>query len=462
MPSAKSVALTAILCFLTPFTLFAQAPLPSGWPSRLELGLADGPNGAAALRATTTFGFRYQYLAGGVNTGNGWATWNPNGDFVRFYIQESIAAGITPAFSYYMLRQSYPGGGDEREANYINANNADTMTAFYNDLMLFFQRAGAFPSQRVFLHVEPDFWGHMQHRLGGDDARLITARVSDTGIPQLAGLPNTVSGLAQAIVRLRDVFAPNVWLGYHLSVWGTRTDISLQDPPDDVIDQLTQRSAAFYRSLDANFDVVVAEFSDRDAAYFQYVANDGGRSWWDDADFRRNLRYLGGFSAAVNRRLVMWQIPLGNTKMRAMNNWTGHYQDNRPELLLDDPNRTKLTAYRDAGVIALLFGAGAPFTTCACDLQGDGVTNPGDINGNVIASELAPPGTTPQLTTRNGTPTLVTPHAADDDGGFFKWKALQYYQNGALSLSGGGGGGGGGGGEDGSAPRRPTNVRIVR
>ena len=32
----------------------------------------------------------------------------------------------------------------------------------------------------------------------------------------------------------------------------------------------------------------------------------------------------------------MWQIPLGNTKMRAQNNTWGHYQDNRPEWLLDD------------------------------------------------------------------------------------------------------------------------------
>ena len=54
--------------------------VPPAWPStRLELGLADAPGGAAALRASAAFGFRYQYLAGGVNTGNGWATWNTNG-----------------------------------------------------------------------------------------------------------------------------------------------------------------------------------------------------------------------------------------------------------------------------------------------------------------------------------------------------------------------------------------------
>ena len=33
--------------------------------------------GAPALRPGVPVGFRYQYLSGGVNTGNGWATWNP-------------------------------------------------------------------------------------------------------------------------------------------------------------------------------------------------------------------------------------------------------------------------------------------------------------------------------------------------------------------------------------------------
>ena len=49
-------------------------PLPARWPRTLQIGLADAPGGAAALRRSAPFGFRYQYLAGGVNTGSGWAT----------------------------------------------------------------------------------------------------------------------------------------------------------------------------------------------------------------------------------------------------------------------------------------------------------------------------------------------------------------------------------------------------
>ena len=66
---------------------------------------------------------------------------------------------------------------------------------------------------------------------------------------------------------------------------------------------------------------------------------------------------MNGFSAATRKRIVMWQIPLGNTRMRAENNTNGHYQDNRSGWLLDEPARTHLTAYRDAGVVAFLSAA---------------------------------------------------------------------------------------------------------
>ena len=66
--------------------------------------------------------------------------------------------------------------------------------------------------------------------------------------------------------------------------------------------------------------------------------------------------------------------------------------------------------WRDAGVVALLFGGGADGTTCACDAQGDGVTNPAAINGNTRLSL-----------------------SADDDGGFFHERAAAYYASGGWT-----------------------------
>jgi hypothetical protein len=296
--------------------------------------------------------------------------------------------------------------------------------------------------------VEPDLWGYLQQRSSSDDAKTVTAKVSESGLPEMAGLPGNASGFARGLVKLRDTYAPNVILGYHVSVWGTGHDIALSNPPDATVDALAARAAAFYKSLAANFDIAFAEFSDRDAAFYQFVYGDGGSHWWDSEDFRRSVRFIGGFSTGAGKRIVMWQIPLGNTRMRAQNNTAGHYQDNRPEWLLDEPARTHLAAYRDAGVVAYLFGGGASGTTCACNGQNDGVTNPAPINTNTMASEAASAGTAPTQVTRGTTPTLVTPYAADDDGGFFRWRAWRYYQDGAMTFT--------------TAPLAPTNLRVIR
>jgi hypothetical protein len=240
-----------------------------------------------------------------------------------------------------------------------------------------------------------------------------------------------------------------VFVGYHISIWGTGTDIALTNPTDVTVNALSTRASNFFNSLGANFDVAFAEFSDRDSAFYQLVYGDGGAHWWDSSDFRQNTLFLGGFSTATHKRIVMWQIPLGNTKMRAQNNTWGHYQDNRPETLLYDPARTQLAAYRDAGVVAFLFGGGAGGTTCACDAQNDGVTNPSAISGNVMASQIAAAGTPPSLVTQGSTTTLVSSYAANDDGGFFRWRAWQYYHDGPMVLSAT------------QPPLAPTNLRVV-
>lgn len=419
----------------------ALAPLPSKWPTTFELGLSDAPGRAADLRKVTNFKFRYQYLAAGVNTGNGWANWNPNGDFAKYYIDDSVKNGFIPVFTYYMIFQSLPGVNmGEPNGVFANLSNVETMKAYYNDLKLFFQKAGAFPNTPVVLHVEPDMWGYIEQKSGTKTGAPVM--VSSTGLPEAAGLPDTAPGLAQAIKKLRDKYAPNVLLGYHISIWGAGVDISMSDPSDSEILSLAQREVGFYKSLSTDFDLVFAEFSDRDAVYHQQVNGRGTQAWWNSSDYKRNLLFLSTISTATQKRIVLWQIPLGNTKMRAMNNTRNHYQDNRVEWFFDDPNnRSNLQEYVNAGVVAMLFGPGSGDVTCACDAAKDGVTNPNPINftntngyqvsNNLISSQSASIGTVPAF---SGS-TLLTPYAADDDGGYFKWKAYEYYKKGSLALS---------------------------
>jgi hypothetical protein len=366
--------------------------------------MASSPGDAGAMRRTAPFGFRYQYLAGGVNTGKGWATWNENGTFVDRYIRESVGKKMIPVFSYYMLLQSNPAGNNEAKTDLAHVASIDVMKDYYADLELFFRHARAATSKPVVLHVEPDFWGYAEQASKNDDASTVPAAVASTGLPELAGFPNTVAGFAQAIVALRDKLAPNVILAYHLSIWGTMHDIIYEKASNAVVRAYATRSAEFERSLGAEFDLAFGEYSDRDAGYYQVVGGNSGL-WFKPADFRRHLLYMKTFVRASGLRMAIWQIPYGNTIMRAENNTWDHYQDNRVQWLLGTGGRAHLKAYAEAGVVAFLFGRGTDGVTCACDAANDGVTNPAPIDGNTRSS-----------------------YSADDDGGYFRVRAKNYYK----------------------------------
>jgi hypothetical protein len=139
--------------------------------------------------------------------------------------------------------------------------------------------------------------------------------------------------------------------------------------------------------------------------------NGTSNTWMKPADFHRHLLYAQTFVRAAGVRMVAWQIPLGNTVMRAMNNTWDHFQDNRVQWLLGPSGRAHLRAYAAAGFAGFLFGRGADGATCACDAAKDGVTNPAPMNGNTRASL-----------------------SADDDGGYFKAQARAYYAGGAITL----------------------------
>ena len=100
--SAPAASATTTQGSSSPVPSGSLPALPKGWPTTLQLGMSDEPGGAADL-AAAGFGFRYQYLAGGVNTGQGWTTWNPDGSFVSMYIQESVSSSIIPVFTYYQI-----------------------------------------------------------------------------------------------------------------------------------------------------------------------------------------------------------------------------------------------------------------------------------------------------------------------------------------------------------------------
>jgi hypothetical protein len=408
----KRVALlVATLALSAPATATAALPaIPKIWPKKtLAVGGMSFAGEAASFRAKSGTDIRYQGLAGGVNTGNGWAT-QPSPEYVTSYIKDSRKSHLVSFFMYYQIQKSLPGAGQPNADQVrINLGNAATMKAYFADVRLFFQRARA-GGGPVVLQVEPDMWGYIEN--ASEDPTRFPVQVAASGDPDVQGLPNNAAGLAQAFIRLRDRYAPNVAVAYALSIWGTKSEIFRQDPPNKTIDAVARKSAAFYKKLGAKFDLTVGELNDGDAAFNELVRHDMGASWFKAADFARVARYFKRYSTTTKQRIVLYQIPVGNTVMRTENNTFGHYQDNKVEWFLGKDGTKHLQAYAKAGIMALLFGGSTTSgTTCIFDCRKDGITNPAPINGNTLMSL-----------------------SADDDGGYWAAQTKAYYKRGPLRL----------------------------
>lgn len=317
---------------------------------------------------------------------------------------------------------NHPCYGQEQETIKNNLADSGTMYQFWADMRLFYDRAAEFPDQIVILHVEPDMWGHLQQMSNNDDAAQYphAVRVGGSGHPDLNGLPDTPQGFADALYRLRDAAgAQNVLIGYHVSMWGTMNDFVLSNPDPDQLQNLAAQSVRFYQSLDQEFDVSFFEMRDRDAGFYE-VQYGQPNLWWQQNDYDNHIAWINRYHDDTGQSVVMWQLPYGNTKRAEMDNSWGHYRDNIVETLLGEEDLSTLKRYRDAGVVAIVFGQGASGTTCPCDSDNDGqvddggyfyevATKYGSGDQLVIDPSLPPPGTT-----ATPTPEIITVNARVD------------------------------------------------
>ncbi|HEV7677696.1 MAG TPA: hypothetical protein VGQ42_03925 [Candidatus Dormibacteraeota bacterium] len=395
---------------------------------RVEFGLTSNPSDLGWMTGSgVPWRYRYQYLAGGVNTGTGWETWQdmarPAGQFAADYVTASNAAGYVPVLTYYELLQSTPSSGaTESDRDAANLANAATMHAYYANFALLMHRVGA-TGQAVIVHVEPDLWGYLQQRAAGGPASSVPASVASSGAAEAAGIADNAAGFAQALLHIRDLYAPNALMAVHASMWASGHDVATDTTTgaDPVV--AGDSTAAFLNSAGvagnphgSTWDLVFHDVDDHDAAWWeaQGADNQWFTHWWDAANqrlpnFARWLRWVAELHAQTARPQVMWQVPVGNQRYLTMNNSCGHYQDNVAQYTLG--HAADLHA---SGIVAVLFGAGNACQTSVTDAQHDGVTN----NGGVPTTDVAG-----GCTACNPVPSTVS----DDDGGFLRSAVSAYY-----------------------------------
>lgn len=155
------------------------------------------------------------------------------------------------------------------------------------------------------------------------------------------------------------------------------------------------------------------DIADRDAALYQSWGDNN--HWWDVnnstyPNFNRFNQFTLAVTTTTGKRGILWQVPMGNTLYKSVNNTNLHWQDNRVQYYLNGTTNQHLQELANNGIVGILFGAGGQ-TTNNEDVAGDGITNPNPINGNNL-----------------------TANYADDDGGNLRLQAKAYYNQGRLAL----------------------------
>jgi hypothetical protein len=375
--------------------------LPPGFPETFEFEVRLPPRLAATVEESFGEGVATEVYAGGdplspeVQADSG-----PGATEAR--VSELVDSGIPVRVKYYALSQVGQGRGDTSGQDLQNVMEDDELMAAYwtnvRDLLGALDGAGA----PVELVAEPDLPGSLLSSV--PDATSLPVSVAATGVEGLAGLPDTFAGWAQAWLALRDELAPDVRIGLTVSPWQVGDDF-LPDLPTTA--QVETWAAAFgesYATLGARFD-----FLDNIMTYAE-AGTLGPRYLADDQFFERLLTWVGDISSATDTRVVLDNVPVGNSVYRTIDDSDYHYRDAWVEWILGADDFAHLVALRDAGVIGIVFGVDVdlPSMTCPCDAAGDGVTNAGS-KGEESTS-------------------------ADDDGGYLAERLEAYAATGGLPL----------------------------
>jgi hypothetical protein len=390
--------------------------IPAGLPQRPAWGTNEWNENAAQdwqVNTGVPWDYVYQYIT------YNWYTDGWGGNFVGRFVDQAWDKNYIPVISVYMMLGLPPECGERADCYVGKLQNESAVSTYLAALQEAASQAnGAKP---VIFHLEPDFYGFMQQYNYSQDVPQPDSPANYSVALNIAGYPNDLTGFGQRMVDVIHAAAPNALVAPHASMWATDQDPNNVLPGQAI--SIAQSTASFINAMGGSqADLIFVEWSDRDAGCTDLGQCQPPRPWWDDTN--RTLPHVGravlwenALSAAAGKRLILWQVPVGNMNQ---NNTCDHYRDNRVAYAFRHPRDLY-----EAGVIAVLFGAGA---TCLTRPSTDGgfVQAQGDI---AYAPPAAPAGVSAGTVLGPATVTLRWNENSDPD--------LWGYQVSYVPVSGG-------------------------
>lgn len=213
--------------------------------------------------------------------------------------------------------------------------NWGLLKSYLDDYRFLVKKVGL---EKNIIHLEPDTFGFLRNTMG-DNPHAAYAPVHFAGGDDCKNEEESLSGLVSCMVKMTRQYAPNSTVGLHFTCW------NFKDP------EKAKTCVTYYKELGAGKgDFVVADVTDRDAAWAEFRGGKGKSYWWNDQDFAAFLGVIKGVTEGVGKPMILWQIPLGNARQW---NVTNHWQDQKVQLLFDH-----MEDLAKVHVVALQFGAG--------------------------------------------------------------------------------------------------------
>ncbi|MEN9938050.1 MAG: hypothetical protein RLZZ387_4629 [Chloroflexota bacterium] len=327
---------------------------PPGLPQRIGYGSNDwsaNPSSDWQKGSGVPWDYVYQYIT------YEWFVDGWGGDYVGRFVRYAWDRGYVPVVSVYLMLGVPPATGEGAAEYAAKLQQPETVRAYLAALTEAARQArGVRP---VIFHLEPDFYGYMQSytRSPGRPAGIVPddpesiAVAMPTALNAL-GYADTLGGLGRRMVDLVHEQAPNALVAPHASAWATGIEPNAAAPTE--VAGLAEDTAAFIDAMGgAEADMLFVEWSDRDAG-------SGLRPWWDDTNRllprpTRAVLWQSALAGASGKRLVLWQVPVGHM---GLDDTCGRYRDNRAAYTFRHPRDLYAS-----GVVAVLFGAGAPCMT---------------------------------------------------------------------------------------------------
>jgi hypothetical protein len=370
---------------VTSQAISAVGSIPAGLPQHVMIGLKENHSGTWMADSGVPWDVRYRYL------GKGWIdNWGfgpTDGGWGLQYMTGTDSQGFIPLIQFYLMNDYADGGVSGEQAFLATAQDAVKMNEYFREFKTLMQRAKDF-NKPVLILIEGDGFGLLQKQSNSNPDAV--AAVASTGMPELAGLPDTVAGWGLAFLQLRkSVGATNVILGIHVTAWAGTYAISYEAPTvqlqpqvDEVYNFLAPLGLTTDNVTGETYDLLYGDPLDRDSDF--YRVTDAGERWWNECDsasiysasFNRYAEWLRLWNLKTNKRWVLWQIPLGNSNHLNVPNDGGMregYRDNRAEYFFGSGTPHHVAKFAQSGVIGLFFGLGADGqSSYENDLYGDG------------------------------------------------------------------------------------------